>query len=60
MDFLLIVALFSSILVILDAFDWDPEALSLSIKSVNLVVIRVVECFLREVFLVAVHLNYFM
>ena len=57
MNFLLIVCLFISILIIHDAFDWDPEALSLPIESVDLVIILVVESFLREIFLVAIHYN---
>lgn len=60
MNFLLIVCLFISILIIHYAFDWDPEALSLPVKSVNFIIILIVESFLRKIFLVAIHCYNFM
>lgn len=55
MYLLLIVVFLSIILWVFDTLDRDPHGLSLPVESVNLVVLLIVEGFLGEVLLVAVH-----
>ena len=56
-DLLLVEFVFAFILFVLLQGDWHSERVTLSVEGVHLIVVRVVEALLREVFAVAIHHN---